>query len=242
MFEQLPTPLVEKLFDAMGDVVFCVKDRDCRYKAVNQAFADRLEVSNKSEIVGRTAIDFFPAMLADTYHAQDQTVFESGSAILDQLERITHRDGSMGWFLASKFPIVEGNEVVGLVGISQDLNTPSDSDLALANLREVVDFIKTNLDAPLRVEQLASRVGLSQVQLDRRMKRVFRLSTKKFIMKCRLEEASRRLVSSDDPLSAIALACGFSDQSAFTRQFRAATKLPPLSYRKKNLTERPGDT
>ncbi len=237
MPDQLPSELVETVFDALGDVVYCVKDRQHRYCSVNQAFAERVNVFDKSEMIGRTARDFFPPSLAEVYEGQDQVVFGHARPIQDQLERITHRDGSMGWFLASKFPLTgTDGEITALVGISQDLHTPSDSDLELANLGSVVEYIRNNLDQPLRVEQLADRISLSQVQLDRRMKRVFRLSTKKFIIKCRLEEATRRLVNTDQPLAEIALACGFSDQSAFTRQFRAAENIPPLMYRKKHAS------
>lgn len=235
VIEQFPESFVESLFDSMAGIVYCVKDREGRYQAVNQAFVDRLDVEDKADVVGKTAQDCFPADLAAVYDAQDEMVFTEGRPIQDQLERITHRDGSMGWFLASKFPIKDADDqIVAVVGISQDLHTPSDSDLELSNLKTIVDYIKRNLDQPLRVEQLAERVSLSQLQLDRRMKRVFRLSTKKFIMKCRLEEAARRLASTDELLSDIALACGFSDQSAFSRQFRAATNVTPLSYRKKH--------
>ena len=232
---QFSPQLIESLFDAMGDVVYCVKDLQGRYQSVNQAFAERVNVSDKSELIGKTASDLFPNDLASVYNQQDQTVFQESRAIQGLLERIAHHDGSMGWFLASKFPITSEQGVSeGLIGISQDLHTPSDSDLELSNLKKVVEHIYQNLDSPLRVERLAEMVSLSQMQLDRRMKRVFRLSTKKFIMKCRLEEASRRLASTNEPISEIALACGFSDQSSLTRQFRAAANMPPLTYRKKN--------
>jgi PAS domain S-box-containing protein len=228
-----PEQLVESLFDSMADIVYCRKDGEGRYRSVNHAFVDRLEVDHKSQVVGKTAYDFFPAELAAVYAAQDAAVLADGQPVQDQLERITHRDGSMGWFLASKFPVhSRDGRIAGVIGISQDLHTPSDSDLELSNLKSLVDFIKQNLDQPLRVEQLAERVSLSHDQLDRRMKRVFRLSTKKFIVKCRLEEAARRLAGTDQPLADIALACGFSDQSAFSRQFRAATSQTPSRYRR----------
>jgi AraC-like DNA-binding protein len=73
---------------------------------------------------------------------------------------------------------------------------------------------------------------MSGDQLDRRMKRVFRLSTKKYIMKSRLEKATRLLVHSDQSLVEIASQCGFADQSAFTRHFRAAVQVTPAIYRK----------
>ena len=77
-----------------------------------------------------------------------------------------------------------------------------------------------------------ARVAMSGDQLDRRMKRVFRLSTKKYIMKSRLEKATRLLVHSDQSLVEIASQCGFADQSAFTRHFRAVVQVTPAIYRK----------
>ena len=176
----------------------------------------------------------FEPALANGFNDQDKTVFENGVPIQDQLERITNANGTMGWYLASKFPVFDDNkQIIGLIGISQDLNWPTESDLELANLKTIVEYIKDNLDQPLRTEHVANRIGLSAIQLDRRMKRVFRLSTKKFIMKCRLEKASRQLASTNISVSEIALACGFTDQSALTHQFRAAISDTPANFRKK---------
>ena len=36
----------------------------------------------------------------------------------------------------------------------------------------------------------------------------------------------------DDTIAAIGLACGFSDQSAFSRQFKAMVGVTPRDYRK----------
>lgn len=226
---------IEQLFDGLTDIVFCVKDREGVYRSVNQAFVDRVHGNDKSELIGKSATQVFAKSLASGYELQDQSVFENGRPIQDQLERITNADGTIGWYLASKYPILDDHQnVVGLMGISQDLNWPSESNLELANLKAVVEYIKDNLDQPLRTEQLANQFSLSSLQLDRRMKRVFRLSTKKFVMKCRLEKATRQLASTQISVSDIALACGFTDQSALTRQFRNATSDTPANFRKKN--------
>ena len=232
--ERFELNLIEQIFDGMGDIVFCVKDTNGVYTSVNQAFVERVNSDDKTDLIGKTASQVFEPSLASAFNEQDKTVFENGRPIQDQLERITNADGTMGWYLASKFPVFgDDKQIVGLIGISQDLNWPTDSDLELANLKTIVEYIKDNLDQPLRTEQVAKRVELSAVQLDRRMKRVFRLSTKKFIMKCRLEKASRQLASTEISVSEIALACGFTDQSALTRQFREATSDTPASFRKK---------
>ncbi len=229
----LSLELVQQLFDALGDVVYCIKDRQRRYLSVNQAFAHRAGVAAPELMLGRTADDFFPQSLVEVYDEQDAEVFSTGRPIIDQLERITNPDGSLGWYLASKFPVVnETGEVTGLAGLSLDLHSPSVNDLEIANLKSLVEHIRSNLDQSLRTETLAQSIGLSAIMLDRRMKRVFRLSTKKFISKCRLEEAARRLADTDDSISEIALACGFSDQSSLTRQFRAALSVTPALFRK----------
>lgn len=231
-FDPTAIQLLQRVFDSLGDVVFCVKDTQGRYLAVNQAFADRAGAPNKVAMIGKTAADFFKRELADVYLMQDRELFETGKAVVDQLEKITNVDGTVGWYLANKYPMRDSaNEIAGLIGVSQDLHTPSDSELALANLEVVVQTIKENLDQPPRVEQLARLAGLSAEQLDRRMKRVFRLSTKKYMMKCRLELSAELLADPGISLAAIADRCGFADQSAFTRQFRSTFLTTPAAYR-----------
>ncbi|MEW4455636.1 AraC family transcriptional regulator [Bremerella sp. JC817] len=231
--------LVDQLFDCLGDVVYCVKDTAGRYTFVNHAFAERLGVSDPDELIGKTASDYFPAELAKVYDDQDREVLRTGQPLRDQLELISNVDGTLGWYLSNKFPILtDDGETTGLVGVSQDLKHPNDSDLELADLRVTVDYIRTHISEPLKTEELAEQVGLSTTQLDRRMRRVFRLSTKKFVMKVRLDLATQLLTSTEQSLSEIALACGFSDQSAFTRHFGAAANQTPLAYRKSH--QKPG--
>ncbi len=229
---------VAELFDCLGDVVYCLKDEQGRYLDANQAFADRLGLAGKADIIGRKAEEIFPAELAAVYTQQDERVLQTRQPLRDQLELIAHADGAWGWYLADKFPVTnDEGDVTGVVGISQDLKTPGDADVAFADLKTVVDFIRDHLDQNLKTEELASQVDLSSTQLDRRMRRVFRLSTKQYVMKCRVDRARQLLEQTDTSLPAIALQCGFSDQSAFTRYFGSAVNLTPLAYRKQHAAE-----
>lgn len=226
--------MTERLFEPLSDVVYCVKDCDGRYLAVNSAFVDRVNLKSKSQIIGKTADEIFPDRLASGYLEQDEEVLQRGAAIGDRLERISNRGGSIGWYLASKYPVLneDRREVIGLIGVSQDLHAPSTGDLKIVRLAEVVEYIQAHLDEPLRMDDLAKLAELSVTQFDRRMRKVFRLSAKQFVIKCRIEEATRLLVETDRAIGDIALACGFSDQSAFTRQFKATTGQPPGEFRK----------
>ncbi len=231
--EQVASPrFCERLFAHLPDVVFCLKDRHRRYQAANPAFAARLGLTDPRKLLGRAAEDFFPEHLAAVYRAQDLMVLETGREIIDHLELVSNRDGSLGWYLASKVPLHDAaGNVIGLASISRDLGAPSRDDPDFPVLQKVVNHIRGNLEEPLCPDDLARMSGLSPARLDRRMRRVFRISTSAFIRKARIEHATQLLATTATPIAEIALACGYGDQTSFTRQFRATVGLPPAAWR-----------
>ena len=54
---------------------------------------------------------------------------------------------------------------------------------------------------------------------------------KQLVMKARIDESLHLLAAGEQPLSEIALATGFCDQSAFTRHFHRLTGMPPGAFR-----------
>lgn len=222
----------ERLFAHLPDVVFCLKDHERRYQAANPAFSQRLGIRDPRRLLGRRAEDFFPQHLAEAYREQDQLVLTSGREMIDRLELVTNRDGSLGWYLATKVPLHDATgRVIGLASISRDLGTPSAEDLAYSGVERVVRHIQQHLDDELRPAALAAMAGLSPGQLERRMRRVFQLGTAGFIRKSRIEHAAQLLSTTRMAVAEIALACGYGDQTAFTRQFRSTVGQPPAAYR-----------
>lgn len=231
--EQVASPaFCERLFARLPDVVFCLKDRNLRYQAANAAFSSRLGIADPRKLIGRTAEDFFPEHLAAVYRKQDLDVLSTGAEMVEHLELVTRHDGTPGWFLATKVPLRnDSGEIIGLASISRDLGTPDAEHLELHGLRELVEHIRAHLGEPLKLGDLAKRAGLSEGQLDRRMRRVFQLSPSAFVRKTRIEEAARLLTATRKPIVEIALACGYADQTSFTRQFSSAVGQPPAAYR-----------
>ena len=147
------------------------------------------------------------------------------------LFRSLYPNGATGWCITNKLPLrsTRGN-VVGLVGISRDIQAENESEYS--GVAKVVKFIHANLEKPFTVEQLAKMADLSAFRLDQRIRKLFQIPIGQFVQKARIDSAIRKLREGNDPIASIALACGYSDQSAFTRQFRRTVGVSPAQFRK----------
>jgi PAS domain S-box-containing protein len=228
-------PVVAALSDVFAGVphvMFCVKDTDGRYLAVNQAFAERAGHAAPGQLLGRCAVDLFPADLAATYEAQDARLLTTGEAIRNELELILRPDGSRGWYVTTKTRIVdERGDAVGIVAVSYDLHTGESVDSRHSSLHAAIDLARRRYAEPLKVAELAEAAGLSATQLERALRKAVGMSPKQLIVRTRLDEAMRRLDDTDHTVAAIAGECGFYDQSSFTRQFQRAVGMTPGAYR-----------
>ncbi len=223
---------VETLFDYMPDVVFSVKDRQGRYVAISDACVERCGLNHKREAIGKTANDLFPRHMAERYHAQDRKVLSTGKPIIDNLDLTLFNDRQPGWCITTKIPLYNRDkQLIGLAIISKDLLEPSRAGIIDEKFAATIDHVLENYDNHLLLDDLAHLSGLSVAQLDRRMKKIFQISTGQFIIKTRIDAAAEQLRSSARSIADIALDCGFCDQSALTRQFRNVTGLSPRGYR-----------
>lgn len=234
LFSQLAGPFTgEALFDCLPDLVFFIKNHQGEYVVVNQTLVERCGCREKRQLIGRRVDEVFPPPLGETYRAQDKKVLQSGDAILNQLELHYYPSGSRGWCLTNKLPLRDRDgRVVGLVGISKDLQAANERSEDYSQMARVIQHIQAHCDEPLRVSDLAARAGFSEYQFEQRLRKIFQLTAGQLIQKTRMELAVRRLRETGDPIAAIALDCGYSDQSAFTRQFRQTIGLSPSEYRR----------
>lgn len=223
--------LVELLDHVPGVVVF-VKDAEGRYAAVNETLARRLGLRDKREAIGRTSRDLFPPPLGARYLAQDLSVLRTGKPISDLLELHLYPNRHQGWCLTTKL-LVRGARggVIGLAGTSRDVGLPDPAVAPLDDLAESVRLIREEFARPLRVDELAARAGLSAYQFHRRIHALFGVAPAKLLVRTRIDAACRMLAEGSASIAEIAQACGYCDQSAFTRQFKAVVGLPPARYR-----------
>lgn len=234
LFSQLAEPFTgEALFDCLGDLVFFIKNHRGEYVVVNQTLTERCGRRDKRELLGRRADELFPPPLGQNYREQDERVLRDGEAILNQLELHFYPSGGRGWCLTNKLPLRNrAGQVAGLVGISKDLQAANERSEDYSRVARAVQRIQKHYGETLRVKVLAAHAELSVYQFDQRIQKIFHLTAGQLIQKVRMEAAVRRLRETKGPIAAIALDCGYSDQSAFTRQFRLTVGLSPSEYRR----------
>lgn len=79
--------------------------------------------------------------------------------------------------------------------------------------------------------ELAASAGVHPVHLAREFRKHFRCTIGDFIRRARVEFACHQISETDTPLSEVALAAGFYDQSHFSNIFRRVTGMTPAAYR-----------
>jgi AraC-like DNA-binding protein len=94
-----------------------------------------------------------------------------------------------------------------------------------------LDFIRSNMDRELNREEVARHAGVSPGHLSQLLKERTGRSFVELLRETRIQAACEMLAQSDSPLSEIAAACGFCDQSYFTHVFKDTRGMTPKQYR-----------
>lgn len=222
--------LLEAILEPIPECPFFVKNAELRYVAANSSMARLCGARRTADLMGRTASDFFPLPFARHYEELDREVLGSGVAIRDRLQVVSSLAGVAMGLLFTRTPVRDmDGAVAGVVGTARRL----EESPKLARLVAAADRIRTGFDQPLAVEDLARRAGISCSQLERDFKRVLGMTMIDFQHKVRLWHALR-LLGEPGSIASVASECGYSDQSAFSRRFRALMHMTPNAYRRLN--------
>src|SRR5262245_25408644 len=94
-----------------------------------------------------------------------------------------------------------------------------------------IDYIVGHLDEPLRLRDLARAAKLSPFHFHRVFQALIGSTPAEFVQRLRLDKALRLLSLPRPPsLTAVALACGFSSSSDFSRSFKRRFGIAPSSF------------
>ena len=112
-----------------------------------------------------------------------------------------------------------------------DANLGWHLDTALRVLPQLAELGVTNIEEPVSPSILASDVGMSTRQLERLFRRYLNRSPKRYYMALRLQKARNLLMQTDMSVINVALACGFSSPSHFSKCYRSHFDTTPYRER-----------
>jgi PAS domain S-box-containing protein len=118
---KLSAALLHAIVEHLPDMVFVKDANDLRFVLLNAA-AERVLGYPRTDLLGRSDSDFFPAEEASFFLEKDRAVLASGS-LLDIPEEPVHtRDDSVRWLHTKKIPLYgTDGEAAFLLGISRDV-------------------------------------------------------------------------------------------------------------------------
>jgi len=112
-------------------------------------------------------------------------------------------------------------------GFSAGMSEPYSPDVA-----DTLGYIRKNLSARLKVEDLAQRRFVSRTHLAESFRKETGVTLGRYIDDQLILEAQRRLCHTDASVGDISRDLGFSDQFYFSRRFSQLTGMNPLAYRR----------
>lgn len=106
--------------------------------------------------------------------------------------------------------------------------------LAAWQARRVVAYIEANLESSIRVKDLAALIHLSGSHFSRAFKQSFGQAPMTYVTLQRVQLAQRLLLTTEDSMCQISLACGMCDQAHLTRVFRRVVGDSPMAWRRRH--------
>jgi AraC family transcriptional regulator, glycine betaine-responsive activator len=117
----------------------------------------------------------------------------------------------------------------------QRMSLPARIGARHPKLVDIIAEMEGNLEDPVSPSLLAKEAGLSTRQLERLFRRYVDRSPKRYYLELRLKKARSLLLQTDMSVINVALACGFTSPSHFSKCYRAFYGRTP--YRERGVPE-----
>ncbi|MDP4277934.1 MAG: PocR ligand-binding domain-containing protein [Bacteroidota bacterium] len=112
------------------------KNRESRFIRINRFMANKFNLKEPAEAVGKTDYDFFDANYAEQAFKDEQAIIRTGQPIIEKEEMETWFDRPPTWVLTTKLPLLDKKgTIIGTYGISYDITQrkKAENDLRKTN-------------------------------------------------------------------------------------------------------------
>ena len=181
-----------------------------QYLELNQNMpAFRLKAMELSVLLSRAAADL---------DGKDDTILEASSRCLSKIEESSNFE-EIAEILALITENMSG-KIFSFHGVRH-----------FSALRKAERYIWENYTKKISLKEIAAASGLSAPYFSTIFKEEMGENLSNYLNRMRVEKAASMLLTTDLPISEVAAACGFEDQSWFSKIFRNNTGLTPGKYR-----------
>lgn len=109
-----------------------------------------------------------------------------------------------------------------------------------ARVKSMLRWMEERLGEPITLPDIARQANICPRACQKAFQRYLHCSPMEYLQRRRVFAAAERLALTDQPVTAIALDCGFSSPSYFSKQFKAQTGVSPMEYRSSAQAGREG--
>jgi transcriptional regulator GlxA family with amidase domain len=171
-------------------------------------------------------------LVEDKIITDEQGIYSSGGAysslnlILYLVEKYAGRETAVFCSKAFQIDIQRDSQSPFMIFIGQKEHEDE-------SIKKAQEFIESNFQNKITVDQLASMLALSRRNLERRFKKATANTVVEYIQRVKIEAAKMSLESSRENVSEVMYKIGYSDPKAFRVTFKRITGLSPVQYRNK---------
>ncbi len=111
---------------------------------------------------------------------------------------------------------------------------PTEQIVSKSRAQSILEYIRNNYNECKTVEDLSTKLNIDRSHLYKLCKKHTNMSPKELLTQRRLSSAKDLLRYSKKSITTIALTCGFTDSSSFSKVFKLYEQMRPTDYRKNN--------
>lgn len=146
-----------------------------------------------------------------------------------------------GWYVTCKLLMLE---IFRLAACHRLLRPAKEvvsaaSTRKIARYKTIVTYMEKHYQEPLSLEQLSGLISCNDQYLCRFFREIAGVSPIRYLISYRLEQACSLLARTSQPVTDIALECGFENISYFIRKFREEKGCTPREYRRTHARSSP---
>jgi AraC-like DNA-binding protein len=227
---------LSSLFATLPMIAFLAKDRESRFVCANARTLKIFNLEHEWEMLGKTDSDFFPLDISAGFVEEDQRVMRSGETRTYYARMVPDINGPLNWYVVSVAPLRDpAGAICGVAIALYDIHEVGGVAHTFQQVEPALRHLHTRFREPIETRQLAGLTNLSERQFTRVFRKLLGDSPMRYLIRQRIRAACQDLLATNRSAGAVALDCGFYDQSAFTRAFRLETGTTPAKYRQRHL-------